>query len=241
MPDTPDFYEYLPGSDRYSLSDMGELVVRLGSPVTYDRRGEVIWYDMMDRGLSPYVVSAYGTGAAARVTAVYTGMGHYCMELTAGSTLLMSITLMREFVHLGLQRVGVEIGVSFYTLNDYFRLWLSRYENGVCHYPGINLSAHDRTLSYRDKDNVWQVLYNTGQLEGWKDVFHHLKLVVDYMTGKYVRVMFNDHEFNMSDIEYYKITTGEENRYFLEFGLFSRPGYNDVCYVDHVIITGNEP
>jgi len=54
MPDAPDWYKYLPGSDRYILEDMGELAARLRSPITYDRRGEVLYFDMMEHGLAPY-------------------------------------------------------------------------------------------------------------------------------------------------------------------------------------------
>ncbi|GAI56753.1 unnamed protein product, partial [marine sediment metagenome] len=50
----PDFGMYQIAKTIYRLADMGELAVRLGSIVTHDRRGDVIWMDNFDSGIAKW-------------------------------------------------------------------------------------------------------------------------------------------------------------------------------------------
>ena len=50
----PDYGTQGPVSTVHSIQDLGELAVRLGSIVTFDRRGNVLWLDGFDSGIGAW-------------------------------------------------------------------------------------------------------------------------------------------------------------------------------------------
>jgi len=59
---TPDWGVTASKKTIYSLHDMGELAVRLGSIVSFDRRGDVIFSDSFQNGLGKVYASGVGAG-----------------------------------------------------------------------------------------------------------------------------------------------------------------------------------
>ena len=49
-----DFGIYAPKETIVTIEDLGELAVRLGSPVNYDRKGDVVWVDGFEDGIDKW-------------------------------------------------------------------------------------------------------------------------------------------------------------------------------------------
>ncbi|GAI74201.1 unnamed protein product, partial [marine sediment metagenome] len=73
----PDWWGNVPSETLHGGLDTGELAARLGSIVTFDRRGNIVWMDEFENGLGPWEVS--GGGANNEV--------YICSEITMHGSL----------------------------------------------------------------------------------------------------------------------------------------------------------
>ena len=240
MPDSVDFSKYLPYSSRFSTHDMGELAVRLGSPVTFDRRGEVIWMDVCDRGLSPYSPTGSGVGNSVRLSTRYPMHGCYVLELTAGSDAAVTSGVTKAMSNVAMLRCGLEVGFWLASLNEFLWISLRRYDGVLMHEAQVRLYATDEKLCYKDAAGNPVTLASVGGVDNPSAVYHHIKLVADFELNQYVRVQYNDQEFDLGGVPIYTLAAGDISQYRIYIMLLGRVAYNDRAYLSHVIVTGNE-
>jgi hypothetical protein len=241
MPDTPDFYEYLPGSDRYSLSDMGELAVRLGSLSTYDRRGEVVWTEDWGHGYSMYSFYLDGTGAAVHLEAGYVDITDYTLKLIAGSTGVHTARLFKFWGGWVGDKLGFETAFFIRGAANYVYLIFDRYKNNVDRQGGIRVKPSNGELSIRNNTGSYTVIDTLGNLALPYNVFHYAKLCCNFETNKYMRLLFNQKSYNLSSYDLYNVACGGDNYYGLYIEVEGRSGYNDTVNISHFILTANEP
>ncbi|GAI16225.1 unnamed protein product, partial [marine sediment metagenome] len=65
----------------YTLEDMAELVARLGSIVTFDRRGNIIWLDDFEGTLGKWGIETEGAGYSAQLSAEAARSGGFSAKL----------------------------------------------------------------------------------------------------------------------------------------------------------------
>ncbi len=241
MPDLPDWSKYQPGSVRFALEDLGEHAVRLGSQVSFDRRGEVLWQDHIAYGLAPYETLTSGTGASVKVSSDYTLQSGYALKLTGGSDSDRNANVYKFFNLPDVTRWGAEVAFAFLTDYDVFRLFL-RYYDGVKFYQAsayLDFTNGEIQIRVPTLGNIKiDDLENTYRQGG---IFHTLKLVGDFETNKYVRLIYDNTEYDLSAYDLYYSSIPLEVCQYIFFSLVSRSGQNDYCHVGRCIITGNEP
>lgn len=241
MPDLPDDYPFLPGSNRFPLADLGELAARLGSIDTYDRRGEVVWQDHFVDGLVPYQVSGHGTGNAVAVSTENTNLGPKAALLTAGTTLAMDAALIRTFSVISNYRYGYEL--SFLPLTTFDRLELNLFHYGYD-------DQLNGTIIVDSVANEILVVHEPGfeiLIAPWYDYtalhFHYtyIKLVGDWKTGKYVRLLVNDQEYDLSAYSLISSGPSTPNYFGVNAVLTGQASPAAKMQIGHIIITANEP
>ncbi|KKN10521.1 hypothetical protein LCGC14_1035660 [marine sediment metagenome] len=241
MPDTPDWQRYLPGSERYALSDLGELAARLGSPLRFDRRGEVLWYDQFDHGLAPWTSASFGTGGAVKISIVDTFMSPYAALLTAGSSSLRAADLSKSIQQASLGKWGFEVAVAFLSDWDYFEIVIT-IRDGVDFYVAtVRLSLTDNELQYSDSAGVFQKVDDLLDLTTSPPTYQILKLVFDLSTPEYSHIRLGPTEYSLSGIAMKKTAGSSSAQFWARIRLKGRAGENDTAQVGHVIFTGNEP
>ena len=239
--DMPDDYPWLPSSARYPLADLGELAARLGSPVTYDRRGEVVWMDDMSHGLGVYRASVYGAGAVVRVTTDIGLSSGYALELVGGSDAERTAQLVRSFSRAKLGKTGLEIGFCMISLNEKFWTNLSRFDGSNQHVGGLRVYAETGQLTILKDDGTEQTIATLGHLDNPASIYHVFKLVCDFDSDCYVRLLFNDRVYDLSAYGLRIAAATDIPQYRMALGQISRAGYNDRASVGYIILTGNEP
>jgi len=217
-----------------------DLAARLGSPVTWDWRGSILYAHDFSTGYGPVIPQTAGTGAAIALGPTYGGFGGYALKMTGGSD---GSRYARVQVSVGANpcaRLGVTTRFSISTNTAYVQIQVIR-QKGVGSpwaYGRIDV-ANEQLQIYTDTpewQNVGAVPVNLSAFTyGW------LKLVINQATGYYERIMYNDLEFDVSDYQYYTVETAIEGALFAEFQNTSRSGNNDVVYLDQIILTVNEP
>lgn len=238
---TPDYGVTAPKGTTYTLQDLAELAVRLGSPMNFDRRGDVIDYMTFSQGLGSWIQSGYGAGNTAYISAYRPQYGSLLAILHTGSGAGGYSRISDTLFYPVLGRMGLE--VAFVPVLHLLDLQLT-----VLLYTGIAYTVY--TVQYRHTTGKIQVQhtdldwYNVGapgiQLEG-SGSYVTIKIVFDPVTGKYHRVLFNGDTYQAS--AYAGVSVDYASRKYMAVGVTAVTDGAVAIDVSlgHVIITQNEP
>lgn len=237
----PDFGLYAPTTTIASISDLGELAARLGSIITFDRRGNVLWYDDFGSGITAWRKSG-DPGYAVNWHSEDAKTGGFCCELkTAGATgdfvQIQKYTGYPTLSSMGFEFSfsrkqnwkNLELIVEVQTTTRLYRAWL-RY---------IHASAK---FQYEDAAGAFQDVPGISfTAQGSPPSFDTLKLVVDFINEEYIRMLLNAQEINLSG-RAIKARDNVATPYMLTAILLTT-NTNAVAigYIDDVIFTQNEP
>jgi hypothetical protein len=218
-----------------------ELAVRLGSEKFFDRRGDVFLIDNFEAGSSKWELGGGGAGNAQTLTTDKARSGGYSIKLTGGSDGELLARMYNYFPYPVLSKWGFETHFSIGPGIDklYF---LIRQETGI--HAKLASILYDRTnqkLQYLDSSNIYQDIQTSFLLYENTYLFHVFKLVADLENFKYVRLITNETEYDLSAYDMYSFSNIATKHLKVAIYLYSRSGNNDSIYVDNVIITQNEP
>lgn len=221
--------------------DMGELAARLGSIVTFDRRGDVIWLEDFENGLNKWVEGTTFANAEVYLSAVSSFRGAYACAIVTSDQADGYTYLTRDFQPAVLGQVGVEITYQISDVEVDFDL-------GISHYTGSDEYA------YRVKhDTSANKLYYYHRTAGWTEVladvygstyptaWNTMKLVVDLADEEYVRVVFNDQEASLKALTCPHTTIGADPGLNAIIRVHGDTDATYTAYLDNVILTQNEP
>lgn len=238
---TPDWGVTAGAATVYQLTDLGELAVRLGSIVTHDRRGDVIFLDDFEGGLVAWLRTYGGDGADVQPSIARARSGHYSALLRAGSNVprLAGLIHRQGFPALGV--FGAEF--SWVRETDIETLKMEFNLNTIPHFIRAAMRYEEATneLQYLNSAGGW-VAFATGIDPTTRlHTFQTWKLVFDAVSQVYVRAIYNDVTYLLTDIpvQVEPIPLAPHLDYRVE--LVGRAAQNDEVYVDDVILTQNEP
>lgn len=238
----PDFGSTAPTETIVAISDLGELAARLGSVDVFDRTGNVIFFDTFDGSLSKVSDTDLSAGGAIEVSNLHALHGDFSCKLLAPTSGYANI-----YYHLAyptLSRMGFEFA------------W-ARVDTGQLDFIGLYIVLFDGTNQYVvdvywDADtSTWYVydittaeyiaLTPTVAYEQQRPTFHHAKLVVDFTTNKYVKLIADDLIYDLSayPLESYPTDTPA----YLQLMIGNKANATGSCtvHIDSVIVTQNEP
>jgi len=234
----PDWSTEGPLSTVYSIQDMAELAVRLGSIVTFDRRGNVLWMDDFESGIEAWGPRLPGADYFSWVPNHHAG--GFCARM-ATRAVANDHNYMGVYVpYPVLSKMGFEFSFRRDTNLKWIYLDVWFLSGTIFTDTEVKWTAATKTWSYLGADNAEHDLSPTVNLE--EDLlFHTVKLVGDYVNGKYVRLIVDNVIYNMTDLEPY--ATGSPVGPYILIIIGIRTESDDVAAadIDNVIITQNEP
>ena len=239
--DLPDWGALSSQATVHEVTDLGELAARMGSIVTFDRRGDIVWMDDFECGLMKWIATAVGTGAAVAESTAYARNGATSVKLTGGSDSAGQAGIAHYNPIPVLGRVGVEISAYRATTINNLRISHSIADGAALLKPAIRWVQSGTTLQYRDSDGNWQTFSSAFSFTTRATEFHTFKLVTDIENRVYVRAIIDDTEYSLADIAIQAMVGAGSPEQLLAVDLYSRSSENDVGYVDDAIFTQNEP
>jgi hypothetical protein len=225
----------------YRWADLDELAVRLGSPVSFDRRGDVIFVDGFEHGYDQWSRSSSGTGGSVGLSALSSRNGAFSLALVTGSTSLRRALAQHIRAYPVLSPFGLEASFTLHAN-------LQKIELSIFVYTGTVVwqvySRYDHTTGEAQiyvPPNNWQTIHTLTNPMVNSRGYHTWKLVGDPTTTKYVRSIFNGEDVDISDYSLVPSTTAVSPQLFVQIAAYSIPANNAIVYVDDVILTQNEP
>lgn len=220
---------------------LAELAARLGSIVTFDRRGDVIWLDDFEDNIDKWYQLATGTGAAIALSTGAARNGAKSAKLTTGDAVGNGSYIARYLPYPALSKIGLEFSFALGSDIDYIWLYMRLYDGTQRHTGEIRYNAQSDTLEYTDSAGSQITLASSLDLAELDHMFHTVKLVIDYTDNTFARLILDNVEHDMTGFGLRSISDTPAPRLELAMGIVNNATGNHYAYVDDAIITQNEP
>ena len=219
---------------------IGELAARLGSPVTWDRRGQLVQATTFEGGFNHCTKSTGGNGSTVTLDPTVWQFGGYSCKLHTVTNVAASalVTTFTDFSPSS--RLGFEVAYSVASTPPYIYFYLTVCDESNDYLAQLRYNKAAAQIEYRNSAGGWTLVAAFGQIET-PQVFRSIKGVVDIAAKKWVRILINGTEYDWSahDLRYY---SGVGNKYAcLATGITGDDSATYDVYVDRMIITANEP
>jgi hypothetical protein len=239
--DAPDDSLWQPGSTRALVVDLGELAVRLGGVSSYDRRGEVLWWEDGRHGLADWDTISAINGASCVVSCDRTKGSGYCLRMDTGAAVGSSVRLTHNDNAILAGSIGIEEIAIISSALQYHYLYIDLYTGSRHCIFAMQIDQAARVIQYKDASLAWVTCYNypTTFING--DIRRQLKIVADITTGLYKRLIFENIEIDLSAIPIYSVLN--TSRAYLSAQIFhsGAGAATSSCIHNGTILTANEP
>ncbi len=235
----PDDANVLGYGNVYRSDDVTELAARLGSPLTYERRGNVLHSETFALGAATWTVERDGNPETSILSADYNIVGGAALLLanTSGSPELLVAT--RSLPLFSDARYGLFVMASMGTGTVAFQV-------AVVHYDG----THKWTYIVKLSSTLETLLYG---IEGGSDVeltdvldffsgeanFHALALIVDTADNAWRQVTMDGTLYDLTGITPYKANSGTAPRMDLVFTVIPENSAGAGVVIDSVVLVQN--
>ncbi len=237
----PDYGLYAAKKTVFGLADLGELAARLGSVVTFDRRGDVMLFDDFEDNLNKWQRAMVGIGAAIVLSNTQCRNGSRSVKVTSGNVIGNASTLTRFMAYPVVSKMGFEISFTYHA-NFLSLEWIFTLYDGTNYHQGrIKYTDATGALSYQDSAGAYQVIVDGLSLYNLDFLFHTIKMVVDFTTDKYARLILNNIEYDLSDYGLYAPADAGRPRVQTQLRVITATAANNSMYYDDAIWTQNEP
>ena len=223
-----------------AIADNAELAARLGSIVSYDRRGNVLWMDNFEGAVSKWQLTGAGVGNAQAINAAYSRMGEQSLKLTSGSTLTRQARARMYIPYRVDGKMGFEFAWTRGLNMEYLTFYLYFYTGAKYVYSGLRFVNGTSTLEYLDDGAAWQTIEAGLSVMADNRAFNIMKLVVDTDTNYYVRALFNENEWDLSAYPCDTAASAVAATIRPDIQVFSTAAANTTVFADCAICTINE-
>jgi len=220
---------------------IGDGAARMGSIKTYDMRGRVWWMDDFEATILKWPKATLGVGGSQTLSTAQAHTGNQSVKLVTNTGLLRNSGIYRTIAPPRKRTIGTEWHIA---MAENFRLMtvICEIRDGTNRtYFGMQIDEALNQVQYRNEAGGWTDTGFMPCLTGFEDHFHTLKMVCDYGTDEWIRVMWDTQELQL-------------NREAMDVVLDATPchiatgiyalgdGVNNVnAHVDDTIITIMEP
>ena len=226
----------------HTSTDIGELAARLGSPVTYDRRGNVVFYDDFEEPFLKWRILGY-VDAYGRLDSTQVKTGSQSVRLHTGDVADAAITMVKNVPILASKEIGAEVTFSINGDDCDLLIQCSYYEAPTLYWPFIKFNPNlGETGIYEGPDTYKKIADTPVRWEaGDRPVFHTIKVVFDAETGLYRRLLFDHQEFDISNEVIFSSDFAGVPRALIVIRSENRAAVGGDIWINDFILTQNEP
>lgn len=230
-------------TDPIEAIDTAELAVRLGSIVSFDRRGEIVFMDDFEGPKVHWRQQGVGPGGLGswEISQDTARSGAQSIFLETGTDIGARRDMWKIIPRPVPGKIGFEISVTGGS-NTSRILQMKHYDGTMLLEAKVKLDGLAETLSYWSSAGAWEVFATGIALSYHSYFFSTCKLVADIATRKYVRFLLNAIEYDLSSYDL-EATANSTNPQLLIMSTSANAygGGAQGDYWDDAIVTQNEP
>ena len=236
----PDDSDVVKAGAAYRLDDMAELAARLGSPVTFNRFGDVVWLDTFEDGLGGWYAGATDAASAIYIQGTRTMSGGCAVEMASATIAPDYIGMWKHFAYKEDTRLG--FGCTYACDGDGTTVTIRLvYYDGTRVYLGkVEVDHASGEVSYLNSGGVETVVGALGKLDITGYVWYPVKLVIDTATGEFVGFRFGPTNIDMSGLALWQGPATDAPRCIASVYFFCDDALDHSLYIDNCVFTVNE-
>lgn len=223
------------------ISDMGELAARLGAPSLFDRTGTVIRYDQFEGGLNNWILESNPNGNDPVLVASPYLYKPYAVKLSTLNTGAGTSTMQVDYPFPYESSLGIEFA--------YYPVWPITEIEFYCElYTGSKKYTFDvqyklvaGEINVYTTGPAYENIYTDALTYYLPNTYNINKIVVDLENKVYNRVMFNKYDISAKNIPLLVGNSGLRPRIRVLIRLEATNLQAEVCYIDNLIFTLDEP
>lgn len=225
------------GSD----ADNAELAARLNSIVTFDRRGDVLYLDDFESGITKWATGGTGVAWAVDWSAVKARNGGFCCELTTDVGVGDNVRIGRNFSYPRLSPLGAEFSFNQIGNISSIRAYIELDDGANLNQAAFRYDPPLGEVYILDRTAGWVPLQVGLMLSESANRFHTVKLVNDFATSRYVRLILNNLEWSLNQYTTQQGVTAVPGEFSVQIWVYNEVAGAHKAWVDDVIVTQNEP
>ena len=223
----------------YNSRSWGENAARRGSPITYDRRGDVVWYDDCESAIVRWTITSAGAGSgASTVTTVYP-WGDRALRLRA---VFAAGSFCQADKYLPKTREGI-LGLEFNAFSQQTAAapqhWLRWCDGSKTYIGGIKIQANG-FVYYWDSTGNWTLLLNILGFNPFWWLWSNIKFTMDVENGYYRWLRLDNYFVDMSTLQLQNVAGVQRPHTDIRLRTDGNVAAQNL-YTDNVILTQNEP
>lgn len=225
----------------HRLDDQAELAARLGSVVSYDRGGSVVWFTDFRHGLQGSTPGTSDAECEYRISAERSHFGGYSLKLdpSAESGSYVEWGNVVQFVETG--KVGLEAIVSTGANPDAIRLKMYYQDGATIQKAELNYDTESGDWTVRTGETTWETVLTGFKIQQDATAWYSIKLIIDAETGKYVRMQVAKRVVDISEHDIYSYGIQNLGQLICRVMVYGDATRHAAIWVDAVIVTQNEP
>ena len=236
----PDDSNVKVGKDVFRLDDLAELAVRLGSPVTYNRAGNVLMIDGFEEGLTGWSKNRTGVAAEVELSQDRTYAGGISVRIHTGTGLTPYGGISKFLPPVSSCKMGMQMCFSLNFRVARITWEYGYYKPSLKYNFGLEYDHVAGTLAYKSAPGIYTPFATPGKLYFDGANWHNVKLIVDTKTGSYVRCILDNEVYDMSEL--ICDIGGWISPPLSAVGImvYGDGAFSGTLFVDNVIVTYNE-
>ena len=228
------------GKDR--TIGLSELAVRMHAPpLSFDRRGDIIFYDDFED--TPLKFTSAGTGTAVRsnTTARNRSFSLECTTEATQDRYAGATYYLTDFHTDG--KIGMQTTFASAAFDYAIRLTNAYCDGTNYHMAYIKYIYSSGTLQYQDSGGLWATIATgvsyAADLKNWAT----LKVVFDISTDKFTRLLAFGNEYDLSAYDMPSAASGLGPYLYVsaEIHKLDAGGVAKIGHFDNIVVTENEP
>lgn len=220
--------------------EAADLTTRLGGITGYDKRGLVSLIDDFEAPVLKWRVTVEDANSYARLDSTHVRNGSQAVLLHHHSDDGDTADIRRGIGILRDTSLGIEVSFRYSSTGSMFSFGFIYYSGVAIYTAGVRINFNTATVRVLNSaGGSDEAIDYTAIMRNDFD-FHTCKLVVDFATGKYIRVMFNKDEVNISTKDIYTGLADAQQIIFLYAYLEEIALAEGDIWLENFIVTHNE-
>ena len=237
----PDFGAYSPKAAGAGLTDLAELAVRLGSIDSVDRRGDILLLDDFDDSFLRWETKTFSAGSECVRDEAYPKRGDGCVKMAPAANDLAYARINRYLEIPRNRQLGFEISTTIAAGMDDLLHGAELFDGSTKHFARVKVDIANSLIAVFTTGASYSNVLTGMNLYSSNYMWYTIKLVWDWTTGFYKRLLWNGQEYDLSAIPIYSVPSGGPTRLDLEVQANGLAGGAATQYLDDAILTQNEP
>lgn len=207
----------------------------------FDRRGNVVFQDSFEGGFNKWYGNTTGAGGGVGLAAERAWWGDYSLRMTTPVQAGGFSWISKVFQPTILEKIGIEVGYNVDDDPPEVWIYISRYDGTNYHLWIIKHDTDASELFYRSSGAAWVRFATDAYCDTSFYAWHTLKLVLDLSNNEYLRVLYNNQEYDLEGLASQSIASATTPRISVVFEIWGDDVANYDVFLDNIILTQNEP